>query len=325
MLVYMPCKQIEFISLDDLVPKSHIYRKFIQLLDFSVFSNDLRECETENNHKGYGVERLFKCLILQFLEDLSDREMMRYLQENNAGKWFCGFGLSEKTPDFSVFSRFRERLGTNKLAKIFAVLRNQLKQKGYMNEVFSFIDATHLITKATLWKERDEAILHKYEKLNNDNISEFASDNQAKFGNKGKDKYWFGYKKHVSVDMQSGMINKVAVTPANVTDSAGFTHVCPKQGAVYADKGYCVAPAKQAAKAKNIHLAAIKKNNMQGKNRDLDKWISFIRSPYERVFSGDNKRVRYAGIAKNQFAAFANAICFNIKRLLVLSESQFAT
>ena len=321
----MSCKQIEFISLDDLVPKSHIYRKFIQLLDFSVFANDLRECETDNNYKGYGAERLFKCLILQFLEDLSDREMMRYLQENNAGKWFCGFGLSEKTPDFSVFSRFRERLGTNKLAKIFAGLRNQLKQKGYMNEVFSFIDATHLITKATLWQERDEAIKQKYEKLNNANISEFASDNQAKFGNKGKDKYWFGYKKHVSVDMQSGMINKVAVTPANVTDSEGFTHVCPKSGAVYADKGYCVAPAKQAAQAKNIHLAAIKKNNMKGKNKDLDKWISFIRSPYERVFSGDNKRVRYAGIAKNQFAAFANAICFNIKRLLVLSEPQFAT
>lgn len=321
----MSCKQIEFISLDDLVPTTHIYRKFIDLLNFSVFANDLRECETDNNYKGYGSERLFKCLILQFLEDLSDREMMRYLQENNAGKWFCGFGLSERTPDFSVFSRFRERLGTNKLAKIFAGLRNQLKQKGYMNEVFSFIDATHLITKATLWQERDEAIKRKYEKLNNANVSEFASDNQAKFGNKGKDKYWFGYKKHVSVDMQSGMINKVAVTPANITDSAGFTHVCPKHGAVYADKGYCVAPAKQAAKAKNIHLAAIKKNNMKGKNKDLDKWISFIRSPYERVFSGDNKRVRYAGIAKNQFAAFANAICFNIKRLIVLSEPQFVT
>jgi len=29
------------------------------------------------NYKGYGVVRLFKCLLLQFMEDLSDRELER--------------------------------------------------------------------------------------------------------------------------------------------------------------------------------------------------------------------------------------------------------
>jgi IS5 family transposase len=58
---------------------------------------------------------------------------------------------------------------------------------------------------------------------------------------------------------------------------------------------------------------------MLDKNRDLDRWISSIRSPYEMVFSHENKRVRYRGIAKNQFAAFMQAICFNLKRLYVLS------
>jgi hypothetical protein len=33
------------------------------------------------------------------MEDLSDRELARFLQENTAGKWFCGFGLCEATPD----------------------------------------------------------------------------------------------------------------------------------------------------------------------------------------------------------------------------------
>ena len=36
----------------------------------------------------------------------------------------------------------------------------------------------------------------------------------------------------------------------------------------------------------------------------------------ECVFSKDNKRVRYVGIAKNQFAEFMKAICFNLIRLL---------
>jgi transposase, IS5 family len=63
------------------------------------------------------------------------------------------------------------------------------------------------------------------------------------------------------------------------------------------------------AKTRGEHLAAIKKNNMKGKNRDLDRWYSGIRSPYERVFSQRERGVRYRGVAKNQFAAFMQATC----------------
>ena len=89
---------------------------------------------------------------------------------------------------------------------------------------------------------------------------------------------------------------------------------------MYSDKGYCVKPSVIAAKSKGVHLAAIKKNNMKGKNSDLDKYYSRLRAPYESVFSKDNKRVRYLGIAKNQFAAFMTSICFNLKRLIVLDN-----
>jgi len=311
-------KQVVMIALEDLVPEDHIYRRFAGLWKFESIKKYLKEVEKDNNYKGYGVLRLFKCLLLQFMEDLSDRELERFLQENNASKWFCGFDLTERTPDFTVFGRVRNRIGTNKLSKIFTNLRDQLKTQGYMNEVFSFIDASHLISKASLWQERDQAIKKKYDKLNNETLPKVAYDKQARIGCKGKDKYWYGYKKHASVDMQSGLINKVAITPANVTDAKGLKNVCPDQGAIYADKGYCTKNAKQAASRKNCHLAAIKKNNMKGKNKDQDRWYSSIRAPYERVFSKQNKRVRYCGIAKNQFATFMEAICFNLKRLTVL-------
>jgi hypothetical protein len=77
-------------------------------------------------------------------------------------------------------------------------MRDQLKAKGYISEVFSFNDATHLIAKGQLWEERDELIKQKYEKMNNENTS------------------------------------------------------------------------KVAAAKRGCHLAAIKKNNMKGKNKDLD-------------------------------------------------------
>ena len=128
-----------------------------------------------------------------------------------------------------MFCQTRKKIGTNLLSKIFEDLRNQLKKHGLMNEVFSFVDATHLIAKVNLWEERDKAISEKYEKLNNENVSKFSADRRSKIGCKGKDKYWYGYQQHTSIDMQTGLINKVAITPANVTDASGYKHVCPSQ------------------------------------------------------------------------------------------------
>lgn len=311
-------EQIVMVSLGELVPTTHVYRKFASIWNFDGIKKHLKDAEKDNNYKGYGIVRLFKCLLLQFLEDLSDRELERYLQENTAGKWFCGFELTEQTPDHTVFGRIRSRIGTNKLSRLFGNLREQLKSQGYMNEVFNFIDASQLIAKASLWQERDQAIKEKYKKLNNEVLPKVAYDKDARIGCKGKEQYWYGYKRHVSVDMQSGLINKVAVTSANIPDAKGLKNVCPNHGAIYADKGYCTKNAKKDAARKGCYLRAIMKNNMKDKNKDLDRWISSIRAPYESVFSKQRKRTRYCGIGKNQFTVFMEAICFNLKRLAVL-------
>ena len=315
----MSSHQITVVSLEELVSSKHQYRKFKSLFNFKSIESDLLAVETDNNYKGFGVLRLFKCLLLQFMEDLSDRELERYIADSTAAKWFCDFTLTDKTPDHTVFSKMRKKLGTNLLSKIFTTFRDQLRTAGYMSEVFTFVDATHLISKASLWEERDEARRQKFEKLNNEVLPKVARDKQARIGCKGGSKFWYGYKKHVSVDIQSGLINKVAVTPANVTDAQGYKHVMPSSGATYVDKGYCTKPARIAAARKGVHLCAVKKNNMTGKNFDLDKYYTKIRSPFERVFSKDNKRLRYIGIAKNQFAEFMNAICFNLRRLTVIA------
>ena len=129
----------------------------------------------------------------------------------------------------------------------------------------------------------------------------------------------------MSVDMQSGLINKVAATPANVDDGRGLKHVCPAQGAVYADKGYCTAAAQSTMKRKSCHSAAIKKRNMVGKNRDKDRWLSKMRGPYERVFSKRSKHVRYRSQVKVQFQVAMNAMCHNIKRVSTLGIDPLPT
>lgn len=288
----MSIKQVTMISLEELVPAKHNYRKIKEVFNFRKIDYRLKGMESSKGRNGYGMDRLFKCLLYQFMEDLSDRQLEEALKTNCVAKWFCEFGLADKTPDHSLFGEVRKRIGTKKLSKLFEIMKEQLREQGYMSEVFTFVDSAHLISKAQLWEERDKAIKKKYDKLNNEIIAKIARDKQARIGCKGKKKYWFGYKTHRTVDMQSGLINKIAVTPANTSDAKALKHICPSQGAVFADKAYCTKPAQKTAAKNNVHLAAIKLDNMRDKNKDLDKWRTKIRSPFERVFSKRNKRVR---------------------------------
>ena len=243
---------MEIVDLENLVPQAHPYRKFMKSIDFKPCLKTLSDLSNEGKvgANGFGIHQLFKALLLQFLEDNSDREHERFLQENNAAKWFCELSLNDKTPDHSTLCLARNRIGTKRISRIFNLIREQLKARGLMSEIFTFVDASHLISKANLWEERDKCHKQKIEKLNNETLPKVAHDKQARIGCKGTKKYWYGYKQHTSVDMQSGLINKVAVSPANETDAQGLGRVCPSQGAVYAGKGYCTAPASQTLKAK---------------------------------------------------------------------------
>ena len=128
-------------------------------------------------------------LVLQFVEDLSARrhkgEMERFMRENLAAKWFCSFGLGEQTPDHSFFGTFRKRLGTERLMNIFSCLRASLKAAGLIREVFTFVDASHLVSKLTTWDDRDKAIAKGLETFNNKTAKRVAADPQARFGVEG--------------------------------------------------------------------------------------------------------------------------------------------
>jgi len=315
----MNTNQIEMVSVEQLIPEKHTYRTLKELLDFERIVKAAKIKSYEAGADGYGKTRLAMCLILQFMEDLSDREVERFMAENIAAKWFCDFTLMEKTPDYSTVCKFRNLIGTHNMGKLFHEVKRQMQAKNYCAEVFTFIDSSALVSKLSLWQERDKAIAEGYEKLNNEVLPEVSADREAKIGSKSDSKFWYGFKKHVGVDMQSGMITKVAVTPANVTDADAAKHILPKSGAVAADKGYVGAIRDMLRRG--LHPMVIKRNNMKDKNTDLDRWISKLRAPYEGTFSKQNKRVRYKGVIKNQGAEFMYAIAFNFRRLLALNPA----
>jgi IS5 family transposase len=278
---------------EELIRKDHPYRKLLSIINFKEFCKPLKSLYRKDfGRPGYHIESGFAALVLQWMEDLSDRELERFLQENNAGKYFCGFSLSEKVPDHSYFSELRKKIGTSRLVDLFNDLGQRLRAKGLIANVFTFVDASQLISKNNLWDERDNAIKAGEETLNNQNIAEFVVDKDASYGNKGTSKYWYGYKRHVALCMRNGLISKAAATTAKVSDDKGLKTVCPDGGMVIGDKAYCLQEAQKTMKQRGCHSGAILKNNMKNKNHDKDKFLSRLRMPFESTFSKMDKRVR---------------------------------
>lgn len=315
-------------NIEELVRLDHPYRKILNLLDFKKLCEGLEsDCYSRFGKAGYHPVQGVKMLFLQYWQDLSDRELEEYLMDSNAGKYFCGFSLLEETPDHTYFTKFRTRVGTKRIADIFNKIRSGLKTSGYMKEIFTFVDSTKIEARVDTWKARDKAVADSGndEKddngnptMNNKNLSDYSTDPDARYGAKSKKNIWIGYKRHASVDMGSGFINKVAVTPANVHDGIGLKHVCPSSGAVVADKAYSGGKASIELKRRGLHSMAIEPRTKKTKNTDKDRFISSLRMPFEGVFSQKKKKARFIGKAKNQFQAFMEALIFNTKRALVL-------
>lgn len=310
------------ITCNSLVSKDHAYRKINKVLDLKDLIKSFESLYSKNGQPGLPVEKGLRAIMLQFMEDYSDREMEKALAENLAVKWFCGFELTDETPDHSYFGKMRKRLGTENVAKIFNTIVEQLDRKGISGKVFTFIDSTAIITKTALWEERDKAIKDGLDKLNNDTVDDYSADKDAKFGCKGKNKFWFGFKRHVAVDMKSGIIRKVAATPANVPDGKALKHVCPKDGGmIFADKAYSSKSTKNDIKRKGCYDGGvILKNNMKEKNFDKDRWTTKVRMPYEGTFSSCQRRARYKGLAKVQLQVFMEAVAHNLKRWIKIEE-----
>ena len=70
--------QYSMVNSEMLIRERHLYRKLEKLISFKKIAYRLEKLTDE----GYGKERIFKMMLLQYMEDLSDREMERYMQEN---------------------------------------------------------------------------------------------------------------------------------------------------------------------------------------------------------------------------------------------------
>ena len=150
---------------------------------------------------------MVKLLVLQAWYGLSDPELERQVNDRLSFRHFLGY--PERAPDYSTVWRFRERLAeTGKDQKVWAELQRQLDAKGLRVRKGVVQDASFITADpghaAAEEPRGDEAQTRR--------------SRDGTWTKKGSRSY-FGYKLHLKMDLDHGLIRDLETTTASVHDS----------------------------------------------------------------------------------------------------------
>jgi IS5 family transposase len=168
--------------------------------------DDIEEVVGEAYHKE-GAGRpprkpigIFKALIIKRVRQIpSDRELYRRLWKDPDLREICNIEEEQKPYHPSQLTRFRDRVGIERLERIMDSLLKELLHGGVVNGETVVMDAT---------------FIKAYSKRDPHQNSRGASDPEARVGRSGKT-YDLGYKLHVAVDAKSELPLAVIAAPAN--------------------------------------------------------------------------------------------------------------
>lgn len=103
-----------------------------QIVDWKPFEERLNHIYSSTTGRpSHPVLLLFKCLLLQAWYNLSDYALEEVLDDRLSFRRFSGLSVSQKAPDHSVFSRFRDQLIKHGIhGQLFNELERQLERRG---------------------------------------------------------------------------------------------------------------------------------------------------------------------------------------------------
>jgi transposase len=108
------------ISLEELVPEGHFYRRLEARLDLSFVRELVEPLYAGGGRPSVDPVVFFKLQLVMFLEDLrSERQLMRAVADRLSVRWYLGYDLHETLPDHSSLTRIRERFGLEVFRRFF--------------------------------------------------------------------------------------------------------------------------------------------------------------------------------------------------------------
>lgn len=285
-------------------------------VDWRPFSRLLRRLRSPLGRRGYDPLVLFKAQLLAQWYQLSDPGLEEALLDRLSFRRFCGLGTMDATPDETTFVRFRAALVRHRLAeRLFAELSRQLEGQGLVVKTGTLVDASLVQSAADVRKGADGGKVTK--------------DPEAGFC-QAKGKAFYGYKMHIGVDRDSGLVRRALLTPANVHESrVADAVICGDEAMVYADKGYDSRARRHALSEAGIADGVMYARRPGPKNPggaqprwqvELNKALSPIRARVERVFgtlkrSYGYRRMRYIGLQRNASHLYLLLCALNMRRM----------
>lgn len=307
-------------------------------------------------YKGEGVvgrppfdpAQVLRIELIAYLYNLSERQVEVYINENLPAKYFVGLAVDQKAPDHSTLTVFRERLlGRGKL-KVFEEMLDEMiqiaLQSGIQFGSIQVVDSVHSIANVNTDKDRQR---EKKGKGPRDPHAQWGVKHKRKVKtDEGKEEeqteYFFGYKAHVSLNAENGLITSLETTSGEVYDGHHFCslvdHDLEQKLPVdtYAgDKGYDDGNNHYYLELCGLHSAIrLKKTRTAKKDVNKQVWLELKETPQyqqglkerykiERKF-GEAKqghglgRCRYVGKLSFAVQAFMTAIMLNLKRMVKL-------
>jgi len=333
------------------VPQDHFFRVLKDLIDWSRFTNKLIKL-----YQGEGVVgrppfdpgMILKIELVAYLYNLSERQVEEYLNDTLSAKYFVGLAVDQPAPDHSTLTVFRNRLIQRGKQRIFEEMLAEIVQialeKGVKFGSIQIVDSVHSIANVNTAKDKKR-----------EDKGKGPRDPDAKWGVKHQRKvktpegkeikqtdYFYGYKAHVSMNAETGLISSLETTPGRAFDGHHFCSLVDKDLKqslpleTYAgDKGYDDSNNHFYLDYKGLHSAIrLKDNRIKKKDENKEVWLNLIQTPeyrqglkerykIERKF-GEAKqghglgRCRYTGIARFTYQAFITAMVLNLKRMVRL-------
>jgi transposase, IS5 family len=284
-----------------------------EVVDWSAIEQTLAPLRSDDRGTPYSAVAMFKALLLQQWYQLSDPGLEQALADRLSFRRFLGLSLEASTPDHSTLWRFREALRRSGLEHaVFAAVQAQLDRRGLLIKRGTLVDATLVQAQG----HRPPA-------------GETGSDPDAGFTRRGKDSH-YGYKAHVAVDQDSGLVRRALLTAANVNDTEmADVLICGDEQALYADAAYDTHARRALLKARGMADGILHRPNkhhpklppaLVRRNQRLSK----IRARVETTFAVWKRhygywQVRYFSLGRNQTQLTLMALAFNLRRAAVLT------
>lgn len=91
---------------EELIPTNHQLRRIDRLISFGFVYDLFKDKYSEIGKPSIDPVCLIKMLLIGYLYGIkSERRLTEEVSLNNANRWFCGFGIAEKMPDYSTFTK----------------------------------------------------------------------------------------------------------------------------------------------------------------------------------------------------------------------------